>query len=130
MVKTTKVSVLSGSTTSETVRMKTFADNDCDLGSTTPRLLKLLTVFCVGQAIVVIVASIVVGVFLQSQVSLPQSAGISLTMARDIKSGGFTTLDGFSGHLFSFISSEYYHVFFVVAICDLVHYVKAIFYIP
>ena len=84
MVKTTKVSVLSGSTTSETVRMKTFAANTCDLGSSSRRLLKLLTVLCVGQAIVVIVASIVVGVFLQSQVSLPPIAGISLTMAMGI----------------------------------------------
>ena len=70
MVKTTKINVLSASRTSETVTKKTFAANERFIGSTTPRLRKLLTGICVGHAILLVATSTVFGVLLKAQVSI------------------------------------------------------------
>ena len=70
MVKRVKVGVLNSSSTSETTRIKPFADKEGAIDNKTPCLLKLLTVLCVGQAILVITTAAVLGVFVNANVSL------------------------------------------------------------
>ena len=69
MTKTTKVKVLKGTVASNGgTTPKSFAANNGHQDDKTRRLLKLLFLFCLGQAIVVIAAGTVFGILLAEKV--------------------------------------------------------------
>ena len=70
MVRTVKVGAMISSDASETTGNQHLAEKGETKEKQTPRLLKLLTGFCIGQVIVVAISVATLGVIVSSNVSL------------------------------------------------------------